>query len=259
MEGAMAAWEDVYARADGVIKPAVFGVLDKLGWHLTPSARARRAKTHGGRQKARGVRVCALTAPPLADARAYRPAAAAPVTAGLPFVDSPTGLLLCLGAYFVIVFLGVALQSGRAPVPAEAKRPDPFWLRALVLLHNLFLVALSLFMSGGCASAGAARHAPTNPRRKRSHACCAAAGACPMRAATRERRLVPHTSRRERCRARLLRAWHGTAVAHRSHPLGVCASARFPRVAAAWRTTRTRAATCCGATRTSRRSAAWRR
>jgi hypothetical protein len=70
-------------------------------------------------------------------------------------VDSPTGLLLCLGAYFVIVFLGLALQSGRAPVPAEAKRPDPFWLRALVLLHNLFLVALSLFMSGGCASADA--------------------------------------------------------------------------------------------------------
>ena len=47
----MAAWEDVYARADGVIKPAVFGVLDKLGWHLTPSARARRAKTHGGGKK----------------------------------------------------------------------------------------------------------------------------------------------------------------------------------------------------------------
>jgi hypothetical protein len=56
METAVAAWEDVYARADGVIKPAVFGVLDKLGWHLTPSARAR-IHAHRWRQKARGVRL----------------------------------------------------------------------------------------------------------------------------------------------------------------------------------------------------------
>ncbi len=64
-------------------------------------------------------------------------------------MDSPTGLLLCLAAYAVIVAAGIALQSGRPPVAPEAKRPDPAWLRALVLFHNLFLVALSLFMSGG--------------------------------------------------------------------------------------------------------------
>ena len=84
-----------------------------------------------------------------------RPAAAAAhVTAGLPFVDSPTGLLLCLLFYFVVVGLGFALQSG---APPAVKRPDPAWLRALVLLHNLFLVVLSLFMCGGCAARRAAR------------------------------------------------------------------------------------------------------
>ena len=79
---------------------------------------------------------------------------AAPLTVGLPFVDSPTGLLLCLGAYFVIVLFGVAVQAGRAPVAAAAKRPDPAWLRLLVLVHNTFLVALSLFMSAGYGAAG---------------------------------------------------------------------------------------------------------
>ena len=28
----------LYARADAVIKPAVFAVLDRLGWELKPSA-----------------------------------------------------------------------------------------------------------------------------------------------------------------------------------------------------------------------------
>lgn len=76
---------------------------------------------------------------------------AAPLTAGLPFVDSPTGLLLCLAGYFAVVLTGLALNSGRTPPPPESKRPDPLWLRLLVLLHNVFLVGLSLYMSLGCA------------------------------------------------------------------------------------------------------------
>lgn len=70
-------------------------------------------------------------------------------TAGLPFVDSPTPLLLCLGAYLVVVAAGLALAPRTVP-DAAAKPPDPAWLRALVLVHNAFLVALSLFMFGGC-------------------------------------------------------------------------------------------------------------
>lgn len=99
-------------------------------------------------------------------------------------MDSPTGLLLCLGAYFVVVALGCALQSGRPPVAPEAKRPDPAWLRALVLAHNLFLVALSLFMSGGCASAIRA----TAPAIKRASGCIALPTAPPAA-------LCPHASR----------------------------------------------------------------
>jgi hypothetical protein len=135
MDGAVAAFDAFYARADGVIKPAVFSTLDKLGWHLTPSA---------------FFRPCGPLLPRTQRLRAAR-RAAAPVTKGLPFVDSPTGLLLCLAAYFVIVVFGVAVQAGRPAVAADSKRTDPAWLRAIVLLHNLFLVGLSLFMSGGCA------------------------------------------------------------------------------------------------------------
>ena len=103
-------------------------------------------------------------------------AAAAPVTAGLPFVDSPTGLILCLAFYFVVVGLGFAVQSGAAPT---TKRADPAWLRAIVLLHNLFLVVLSLYMCAGCASptrrrapqrAHPAHRTPTEARRGRQRA-----------------------------------------------------------------------------------------
>ena len=66
------------------------------------------------------------------------------MTAGLPFVDSPTPLLLCLAGYLAVVAFGLAVVT-----PADSKRPDPAWLRALVLVHNFFLVGLSLFMSGG--------------------------------------------------------------------------------------------------------------
>jgi elongation of very long chain fatty acids protein 4 len=71
------------------------------------------------------------------------------VTAGLPFVDSPTGVLLSLAMYLSIVLAGSAVLAARPPQAAAAKRPDPAWLRSLVLLHNLFLVVLSVYMCSG--------------------------------------------------------------------------------------------------------------
>ena len=68
------------------------------------------------------------------------------MTAGLPFVDSPTPLLLCLAGYLAVVAFGLAVVT---PAPADSKRPDPAWLRLLVLSPNFFLVCLFLFMSGG--------------------------------------------------------------------------------------------------------------
>ena len=116
----------LYSSADAVIKTFVFGVAQRLGWEL---------------------RACTRLARSLPRAVALTPPCAAPVTAGLPFVDSPTGLLLCLAAYLAVVAMGLVLLSG--PAPAQ-KRTDPAWLRMLVLMHNVFLVSLSIFMSGGC-------------------------------------------------------------------------------------------------------------
>ena len=39
----------LYARADAVIKPAVMGVLDHLGWELKPSACAFGSRTFAAR------------------------------------------------------------------------------------------------------------------------------------------------------------------------------------------------------------------
>lgn len=77
---------------------------------------------------------------------------AAPATAGLPFVDSPTGLVLCLAGYFAIVLTGLALQPRRDRAPV-VKPEDPLWLRLLVLGHNVFLVTLSMYMSVECVPA----------------------------------------------------------------------------------------------------------
>ena len=135
-------------------------------------------------------------------------AAAAPVTAGLPFVDSPTGLILCLAFYFAVVGLGFALQSGAAPTK---KSTDPAWLRALVLLHNLFLVVLSLYMCAGCAPRSAAGprscgdpHTARRPRR------CVAASA---RAPGPDRARRSHTTWQLNTRARRLAAQRGVLCA----------------------------------------------
>ena len=155
---------DVYAAADAVIRPAVFGATRRLGWDLKPS-------------KCRDTCPSPLLgSPPQRRTLTRHPSPSpAPVTAGLPFVDSPTGLVLCLAAYFAIVLLGLALQprAGRAPA---VKREDPLWLRLLVLGHNVFLVTLSLYMSVGCVphalAVGGSCCPPPTPR-SCAQACCA--------------------------------------------------------------------------------------
>ncbi|XRB05260.1 elongation of very long chain fatty acids protein [Pycnococcus provasolii] len=104
-----------YTSVDAIIKPAVFSLLDGVGLHLEPS--------------------CHLTS-------------------HLPLVSSPTPVILSVAAYLVIVSLGVLLSSSKnsttsssSPSPSsQTKRKDPYWLAVVVLFHNVFLVALSLYM-----------------------------------------------------------------------------------------------------------------
>merc|ERR1719183_101020 len=103
-----------YTSVDNIIKPAVFSLLDGVGLHLEPS--------------------CHLTS-------------------HLPLVSSPTPVILSVAAYLVIVSLGVLLSSSKksssssSPSPSsQTKRKDPYWLAVVVLFHNVFLVALSLYM-----------------------------------------------------------------------------------------------------------------
>ena len=156
---------DAYAAADAVIRPAVFMATRRLGWDLKPSA----CTAHAHMCCRPGV---------ITSTAAHTHSAAflssAPVTAGLPFVDSPTGLVLCLSAYLVIVLLGLALQPRAAKAPA-VKREDPLWLRLLVLGHNVFLVTLSLYMSVGCAP-------------KLANGCAVLRSCCPWRASLRQLR-----------------------------------------------------------------------
>lgn len=71
----------------------------------------------------------------------------AKVLSGMPFVDSPVPLLCSLAAYGAIVALGLAAW-GVIGVPKD-KKPDGPALRALVMFHNVFLVALSAYMCFG--------------------------------------------------------------------------------------------------------------
>eukprot|EP00244_Chara_vulgaris_P012041 TRINITY_DN6199_c0_g1_i1.p1 TRINITY_DN6199_c0_g1~~TRINITY_DN6199_c0_g1_i1.p1 ORF type:complete len:434 (-),score=68.30 TRINITY_DN6199_c0_g1_i1:49-1350(-) len=69
-----------------------------------------------------------------------------PITKNLPLVSSPTWVVL-----FVLLYVLVVVVAVRRMKHAGAKpRPkDPWPLRALVLVHNLFLAILSLYMGTG--------------------------------------------------------------------------------------------------------------
>ncbi|KAG0570726.1 hypothetical protein KC19_6G183300 [Ceratodon purpureus] len=69
-----------------------------------------------------------------------------PATKGLPFVDSPTPTVLSASLYLVVI-VGGLLWITVGDLKPRAKEPG--WLQALVLVHNLFCFALSLYMCVG--------------------------------------------------------------------------------------------------------------
>ena len=74
-----------------------------------------------------------------------------PVTKDWIAVASPTILLTSLAFYFLVVGLGFATLSSKAASSAkDPSKKDPLWIRSLVIFHNVFLIALSLYMCGGC-------------------------------------------------------------------------------------------------------------
>mmetsp|Transcript_37167 Transcript_37167/g.59693 ORF Transcript_37167/g.59693 Transcript_37167/m.59693 type:complete len:299 (-) Transcript_37167:451-1347(-) len=70
-----------------------------------------------------------------------------PVTKDWAGVESPTILLTSLYFYFAVVGLGCVVLKN---VPKDPNQKDPFWLKSLVIFHNVFLVSLSLYMCVGC-------------------------------------------------------------------------------------------------------------
>jgi len=71
-----------------------------------------------------------------------------PITSKLPFVASPTPLLVWIAIYLLVVLLGL-LMGGGGKKSTSTKSTDPFLVRAFVQLHNLFLIVLSSYMFGG--------------------------------------------------------------------------------------------------------------
>lgn len=71
-----------------------------------------------------------------------------PTTKGLPLVDSPTPIVLGVSVYLTIVIGGLLWIKARDLKPRAS---EPFLLQALVLVHNLFCFALSLYMCVGIA------------------------------------------------------------------------------------------------------------
>lgn len=67
-------------------------------------------------------------------------------TRGLPFVDSPAPIVVAVAIYLTIVVGGLLWINANNLKPRE-KEPVP--LQALVLVHNLFCFALSLYMCVG--------------------------------------------------------------------------------------------------------------
>merc|ERR1719183_3079462 len=96
-----------YFRVDKVVKPMVFNALTTVGFNPKPPS---------------------------------------PLTLELPFVRSPTGLLMCLLCYFCVVLAGLAFWKA-FPIPKHLKKtPDSIPMKLLMLFHNVFLTLLSLYM-----------------------------------------------------------------------------------------------------------------
>ena len=62
-------------------------------------------------------------------------------------VASPTILLTSLYFYYATVSAGCYYLK---TVPKDPNAKDPFWLKCVVIFHNVFLVSLSLYMCLGC-------------------------------------------------------------------------------------------------------------
>lgn len=71
-----------------------------------------------------------------------------PAIAYLPGVSSPTILVTSLLVYLIIVAAGCRVLSDKTDTSVR----EPRWLRALVICHNILLIALSLYMFLGCIS-----------------------------------------------------------------------------------------------------------
>lgn len=69
-----------------------------------------------------------------------------PVTKGLPGVDSPTPIVIAVTLYLTIVVVGLLRIKAKDLKP---RAQEPVLLQALVLVHNLFCFALSLYMCVG--------------------------------------------------------------------------------------------------------------
>mmetsp|Transcript_36502 Transcript_36502/g.103097 ORF Transcript_36502/g.103097 Transcript_36502/m.103097 type:complete len:290 (-) Transcript_36502:1379-2248(-) len=68
-----------------------------------------------------------------------------PITADLPFVASPTPLMLWIAFYLIVVLGGLIFIKPSD----EAKKKEPLLLRIFVQCHNVFLIGLSSYMFGG--------------------------------------------------------------------------------------------------------------
>lgn len=72
-----------------------------------------------------------------------------PITAGLPFVASPTPLLAWIAFYLTVVVLGLLMGGGSESKASSQPKSEPLLLRMFVQMHNLFLILLSGYMFGG--------------------------------------------------------------------------------------------------------------